>query len=304
MARHKSIKSAKRRVALTANEGLMEAAASMAGNLNKGLTKSVASSLISGAVGNEAANEMAAKRRSTKKMKRKLKSRKEKIENIKVGPVMKGEKQITGLPKNKKSTNKMKKESAFKMKGFSGFGDGTSPTKKKEINYSDDGTKTVTRTRRDGSVRSKKVYSDYYGKTKLQSKTKYRKSGEVKRTKTKISDTTNKITKTNRKGVTKTMYRDNAKTKAKKLGKFVKNKALPVVGDAMLMGAAGAGLFKAMPTISKVLTGTKLGRAAMGGVASVSGSGILGTAIQGVGAGAKAIGRGIKRIGKRKNRKK
>tara|TARA_R100001015_G_C4513261_1_gene84320 strand:+ start:45 stop:635 length:591 start_codon:yes stop_codon:yes gene_type:complete len=194
----------------------------------------------------------------------------------------------------------MNKQSTFKMKGFSGFGTEESPAKKKTVTINPDGGKTVTRTRRDGSVRSKKTYQD----NKLQSKTKYRKSGEAKRTKTKISDTTNKITKTNRKGVTKTMYRDNAKTKAKKLGKFTKNVVLPAVGDAMVLGAVGGGLFKAMPTIANIATKTKIGRAAMGGIASTSGAGILGKAIEGIGAGARSIGKGIKRIRtKRRNRK-
>jgi len=114
MARQNKKLTHRSRAVKASREMLIEGAASMSGSISKGLTKSVANSLISGAVGQDAFD----KRKMKRKIKKKLKYR---GSNIEVGPVMSGPEQITGLPPNKKSTNKMKKQSAFKMKGFSGF---------------------------------------------------------------------------------------------------------------------------------------------------------------------------------------
>jgi hypothetical protein len=72
----------------------------------------------------------------------------------------------------------MKKESTFKMKGFSGFGTEESPAKKKTVTINKDtGGKTVTRTRRDGTVRKVKEFKP--GKKKAFKTTKTKRSGDT-----------------------------------------------------------------------------------------------------------------------------
>tara|TARA_X000001382_G_C3155175_1_gene174307 strand:- start:49 stop:1011 length:963 start_codon:yes stop_codon:yes gene_type:complete len=187
MARQNKKSTSRSRAVKASREMLIEGAASMSGNINKGLTKSVANSLISGAVGQNALD----KRKMRRKIEKKLRSRKA---NIQVGPVMSGPEQISDLPPNKKtnievgrpaqvkqflnkkSTNKMKKESTFKMKGFSGFKD-ESPAKAKTVTINEDGGKTVTRTRRDGTVRKVKEFKK--GKKKAFKTTKTKRSGDT-----------------------------------------------------------------------------------------------------------------------------
>jgi len=170
MARQNKKLTPRSRAVKASREMLVEGAASMSGSINRGLTKSVANSLISGAVGQDAFD----KRKMKKKIEKKLSYQKA---NIEVGPVMSGPEQMTGLPLNKKSTNKMKKESTFKMKGFSGFKD-ESPAKKKTVTINEDGGKTVTRTRRDGSV--KKVKEFKAGKKKAFKTTRTFSDGSTK----------------------------------------------------------------------------------------------------------------------------
>tara|TARA_R100001163_G_scaffold37560_1_gene28687 strand:- start:31 stop:474 length:444 start_codon:yes stop_codon:yes gene_type:complete len=104
----------------SANEALIESASQMSGVAVKDLAKG----MVGGALMAEAAATQKIRRKAQRKQFLKsLRSKKKrvKIENIEVGPVMSGTRQLTGLPPNKNST--------FKMKGFSGFGDGTDVTK-------------------------------------------------------------------------------------------------------------------------------------------------------------------------------
>ena len=170
MARQNKKLTPRSRAVKASREMLIEGAASMSGSISKGLTKSVANSLISGAVGQDALD----KKKMKRKLQRKLfiKSLNKKPLNPQATPVI-SEITTKVVKDDKKSTNKMKKESAFKMKGFSGFKD-ESPAKKKTVTINEDGGKTVTRTRRDGSV--KKVKEFKAGKKKAFKTTK---SGQI-----------------------------------------------------------------------------------------------------------------------------
>ena len=123
------------RVAKASKEMLIEGAASMSGKS----VKDIAQSMVSGALMAETAATNKIRRKAQRKefIKSLQKTKKEfkvevgepskgigikdKKEKIIVERPMSGTRQITDLPPNKKSPNKMKKESAFKMKGFSGF---------------------------------------------------------------------------------------------------------------------------------------------------------------------------------------
>jgi len=136
------------RVASQANNMLIEGAAAMLGQS----AKNMAQSMVSGALMAETAATNKIRRKAQRKqfLKSLQKTKKQftievgepkkeiiKEAKITVGRPMSGTRQITGLPPNKKTKNKMKKDSAFKMKGFSGFGN-ESPTKKKFDPYKKD----------------------------------------------------------------------------------------------------------------------------------------------------------------------
>ena len=118
------------RLAKSSKEMLIEGAASMSGQIAKNL----AQSMIGGALMSERATSRKARRKAQRKQFIKSLQKTKKEFKVEVGkPIGKGIKDKKAeikvgrpvqvkQPINKKSTNKMKKESAFKMRGFSGFG--------------------------------------------------------------------------------------------------------------------------------------------------------------------------------------
>ena len=112
----------------SANEALLEGAAAMSGQT----VKSLAQSLVGGALMSQGATSRKARRKAQRKQFIKSLQKTKKEFKVEVGEPSKGigikDKKAeikVGKPVAvgviKKSTNKMKKESTFKMKGFSGF---------------------------------------------------------------------------------------------------------------------------------------------------------------------------------------
>ena len=166
MARQIKKLTPKARLAKASKEALIEGAAGMSGKIVKKLAKD----FLMGAMVKPKITETPRKKTSKKS-----------LININKKPKTPGQYYTPGTIEmkvldNKKSTNKMKKESAFKMKGFSGFKD-ESPVKAKTVTINKDGSKTVTRTRRDGSV--KKVKEFKKGKKKAFKTTKTKRSGDT-----------------------------------------------------------------------------------------------------------------------------
>ena len=197
----------------------------------------------------------------------------------------------------------MKKESTFKMKGFSGFGTEESPAKAKTVTINEDGSKTVTRTRRDGTV--KKVKEFKAGKKKAFKTTRTKRSG----------DTVTREFKKGVKGATIT------KRQSKKSGATIYNET---PGSARYVPAGGVisqttrkqrnqKRIKGLKTLGKVAAGAGLGvmtGAAIPGALAAAGKTALiagGTAyaadvLGGIGRGAKRIVGNIKKNRKNPNR--
>lgn len=134
------------RVAKASKEMLIEGAASMSGKR----VKDIAQSMVSGALMAETAATNKIRRKAQRKqfLKSLRKTKKEfKVEvgepkidilkDVKKEKITVGRPVMVKSPINKKTKNKMKKDSAFKMKGFSGFGN-ESPTKQKFNPYKKD----------------------------------------------------------------------------------------------------------------------------------------------------------------------
>ena len=171
------------RVAKAGKEMLIEGAASMSGKK----VKDIAQSMVSGALMSETAATNKIRRKAQRKQF--IKSlQKTKKPSVTVDPkeiktkILKdkpGQYYTPGtikgefLQNNKKSTNKMKKESAFKMKGFSGFKN-ESPTKQKgkanatkETTYKNPKMKQDNyASRSDTVLASAKNYPGYYSLNK------------------------------------------------------------------------------------------------------------------------------------------
>tara|TARA_R100000655_G_scaffold109817_1_gene165746 strand:+ start:43 stop:600 length:558 start_codon:yes stop_codon:yes gene_type:complete len=158
----------------------------------------------------------------------------------------------------------MKKESTFKMKGFSGFGSEDSPAKKKTVTINKDGSKTVTRTRRDGSVKKVKEFKE--GKKKAFKTTRTKRSGSTVTREFKKGVGGATITKANPQGKTysETTRKDRRRNFRRGVGEFAGG--LAKVG--LMAGGIGAGAL-AFPKAAKLLvggTGVGLGGAVAGSI--------------------------------------
>ena len=180
----------------------------------------------------------------------------------------------------------MKKESTFKMKGFSGFGAEESPAKKKTVTINPDGGKTVTRTRRDGTVRKVKEFKP--GKKKAFKTTKTFKDGYTKTREFKKGVAGPTVTYTNPKG--RIYSQTTRKERRKAIGRDLREGGKVLAGVTLAtMGAA------ALPGV------------AAGGLKSLAGAGAVSYAsdvIGGIGRGAKRIISKIKKNRKNPNRKR
>jgi len=164
MARQIKKLTPKTRLAKASKEALIEGAAGMSGKIVKKLAKD----FLMGAMVKPKITETPRKKTSKKS-----------LININKKPKTPGQYYTPGtiegefLQNNKKSTNKMKKESAFKMKGFSGFKN-ESPTKQKgkanatkETTYKNPKMKQDNyASRSDTVLASAKNYPGYYSLNK------------------------------------------------------------------------------------------------------------------------------------------
>ncbi len=184
----------------------------------------------------------------------------------------------------------MKKESTFKMKGFSGFGAEESPAKKKTVTINPDGGKTVTRTRKDGTVRKVKEFKP--GKKKAFKTTKNFKDGYTKTREFKKGVAGPTVTHKSPKGritsqTTRKQRRAKLKSELRETGRDLVQAALPTAGALMTAAAFPA---------------------AAGAAAKVAGLSFGGGVLSGIGRGvrdkAKKVIGNVKRKRKNPNRKR
>jgi hypothetical protein len=201
----------------------------------------------------------------------------------------------------------MKKESTFKMKGFSGFGNEESPAKKKTVTINKDtGAKTVTRTRRDGTVRKVKEFKP--GKKKAFKITKTFKDGSTKTREFKKGVRGATITKRagkegayERRGNYYKHYspgeitsQTTRKQRRQNFGEGVKTVASGLAKVGLMAGGIGAGAL-AFPKAAKLLAG---------GAGVGMGSVVAGSIGEGLKNTAKNVIGKIKRKRKNPNRKR
>ena len=184
----------------------------------------------------------------------------------------------------------MKKESTFKMKGFSGFGTEESPAKKKTVTINKDGGKTVTRTRRDGTVRKVKEFKP--GKKKAFKTTKTKRSGDTVTREFKKGVGGATITKANPQG--KVYSKTTRKQRRRNFRQGAGELASGLAKVGLMAGGIGAGAL-AFPKAAQLLAG---------GIATGLGATVAGSIGRGVKNTAKNVIGKIKRKRKNPNRKR